>query len=160
MDNSSATIGLLLLVAFIGPILFMIYKQSNKDKKRLKELKNLSAQHNMNLDHIELSNLLILGLDSKSKKLIVMEPENNMSFNVIDLQDTTGHISQKGIPLPNAPKNKTAITHISLELLKNKKEKVTEIVFYDEDDNNSLNAETQLFIAGKWEKLISTSLSA
>jgi hypothetical protein len=48
-----------------------------------------------------------------------------------------------------------------LELLKNNpKQKVTEIVFYDEDDETNMDADVQLVLAKKWENLIRPNLSA
>ena len=162
MENASVAIGIALLFLFIGPILFMIFKQSTKEKKHLSSLKKYSAEHQLNLDEIELTNLFLLGIDQNAKKLIVVEPQRNMEYNVIDLKNINdSFISKKTIPIPGATKNKTAVTHISLELMKNNpKQRVSEITFYDEDDNASLNSDAQLFLANKWNDLIQRNLSA
>ncbi|CAM4201885.1 hypothetical protein [Gillisia limnaea] len=162
MDTSSVIIGLLLMLVFVGPILYMILNQSNKNKNRLKNLKNLGSQNNMNLDQMELTNSLLLGLDSKSKKLIIVEPKNNMQYDIIDLCEINQSlVSKKALPQVNGQKENTAITHISLDLFqKHPKETRTEIIFYDEYDDTSYNAETQLFLANKWDKLIKSNFSA
>lgn len=162
MENGSIAIGIALLLLFICPILFMIFKQSAREKKHISSLKKISTDHQMNLDETELSNLFLLGIDRNAKKLIVVEPQKNMEYNVIDLSNINeSYISKKTIPIPGATKNKAAITHISLELMKsNPKQRVSEITFYDEDDDASLNAESQLFLANKWNDLIKQSLSA
>lgn len=161
MDQNSAIIGAVMALLFIGPILYMILKQQNKNKKRLKDLKNICSNNQMKPDEIELSNSLLLGLDSSSKKLVIVEPKNNMQYDIIDLNKIkASHIAKKG-PLANAGKEPSTITHLSLELSKsNPREKVTEIVFYDEDDESSDNYDTQLFIANKWDRLIKSNLSA
>lgn len=162
MDASSIAIGVLLMLLFVGPIMYMILKQNNRDKNRLKNLKNISNQHQLELDEVELTNALLLGLDSKAKKLVVVESLNNNQYNVIDLSGIkVSHVSKKGLPQVNGTKVNPAITHISLDLLKNNsKENATEIVFYDEDDDTSYNAETQMFLANKWDRLIRANISA
>ncbi len=162
MDTSSIAIGVILMLLFIGPIVFMIIKQNSKDKKKLQNLRSLSQQNQMDLDEIELTNGVWLGLDSKSKKLLVVEPDKNMQFDVIDLRKINqSHVSKKGLPKPNGSKNELSITHISLDLIKNNpREIVTEITFYDEDDNTSYNADTQMSLANKWDRLIRANISA
>lgn len=162
MDTSSIAIGVILMLLFVGPIIYLILKQNSKDKTRLKNLKSLSEQNQMELDEIELTNGVWLGLDSKSKKLLVVEPENNMQYDVIDLKKINlSHVSKKGLPKPKGGKNELSITHISLDLLKNNpREIVTEITFYDEGDNSSYNADTQMSLANKWDRLIRANISA
>ena len=162
MDTSSIAIGVLLMLVFVGPIMYMILKQNNRDKNRLKNLKNISNQHQLDLNEVELTNSLLLGLDSKAKKLVVVEPLNNMQYDVIDLSGIkVSHVSKKGLPQVNGTNGNSAITHISLDLVKNNsKERATEIVFYDEDDDTSYNAETQMFLANKWDRLIRANISA
>ncbi len=162
MDTSSIAIGVILMLLFVSPILYLIIKQNTKDKTRLNNLKSLSAQNQMELNEIELTNGLMLGLDSKAKKLLVVEPGNNMQYNVIDLRKIyTSHISKKTLPQVNGTKGNLSITHISLDLIKNNpKEIVSEIVFYDEDDNSSYNADTQMSLANKWDRLIRANISA
>jgi len=161
MDTSSIAIGVILMLLFVGPILYLIIKQNSKDKKKLNNLKALSAKNQMELDEVELTNGLMLGLDSKSKKLLVVEPKNNMQYDVIDLNKINlSHVSKKGQPKVNGGKE-LSVTHISLELIKNKpREIVTEIIFYDEDDNSSYNADTQMSLANKWDRLIRANISA
>jgi len=162
MDFKSVEIGIALVLLFIVPILYMIYWQSTKDKRRLKKLKDLSTQNQMKLDHYELSNSLLLGLDSLSKKLIVVEPKNAMEFDVIDLKKIdVSEISKKSHAEKNKQTGKEALIRVCLELIKNNpKQKVTEIVFYDEDDETSMDPDAQLVLAKKWNELIRMNLSA
>jgi hypothetical protein len=162
MDKASALIGLLLTLVFIGPILYMIFVQATKDKKALKFLKSLGLRHSISLDHFELSSSLLLGLDSKTKKLLIVEPQNNMQYNLVDLHHVeSSKISKVGHQEMTGKTRKETITHVSLELITNNpKEKVSEIVFYDEDDNSSFNPETQMMIAKRWEELIKLNLTA
>ncbi len=162
MEFKSVAIGLILILLFIVPILYMIYRQSTKDKRRLKKLKDLGTQNQMTLDHYELSNSLLLGLDSSSKKLIVVEPQKAMEFEVIDLSKIdVSAISKRSHLEKNKQTGKEPLIRVCLELLKtNPKQKVTEIVFYDEDDESNTDADVQLVLANKWDKLIRMNLSA
>jgi hypothetical protein len=162
MDFKSVAIGIALILLFIVPIIYMIYRQSTKDKRRLQKLKNLGTQNQMTLDHFELSNSLLLGLDSSSKKLIIVEPQNAMEFDVIDLSKIdVSAISKKSHVEKNKHTGKEPLIRVCLELIKNHpKQKVTEIVFYDEDDETNMDADVQLVLANKWDKLIRMNLSA
>lgn len=162
MEFKSVAIGVILILLFIVPIFYMIYRQSNKDKRRLKKLKDLGTQNQMTLDHYELSNSLLLGLDSTSKKLIVVEPQNAMEFDVIDLSKIDASaISKRSHLEKNKQTGKEPLIRVCVELIKNNpKQKVTEIVFYDEDDETNMDADVQLVLATKWDKLIRMNLSA
>ncbi|TXD93560.1 hypothetical protein ES724_09915 [Gillisia hiemivivida] len=116
----------------------------------------------MKLDQIEITNSLLLGLDSTTKKFLVIDPKDHTKYEVIDLKSVgQSVVAKSGHQQKIGNKNKLALTHIGLELLKNNsKEKVKEVIFYDEDDNDSLDADAQLFMANKWDKLIKSNLSA
>jgi len=162
MESKSVAIGVVLILMFVVPILYMIYRQSTKDKRRLKRLKDLSTQNQMTLDYYELSNSLLLGLDSSSKKLIIVEPQNAMEFDIIDLSKIdASEISKKSHAERNKQTGKEPLIRVSLEFIKNNpKQKVTEIVFYDEDDETSMDADVQLVLANKWDNLVRMNLSA
>jgi hypothetical protein len=127
-----------------------------------KKLNELATQHQMKLDQIEITNSLLLGLDSTTKKFLVIDPKDHSKYEVIDLKQVGQSVVAKtGNQQKIGNKNKLALTHIGLELLKNSsREKIKEIIFYDEDDNDSMDADAQLFIANKWDKLIKSNLSA
>lgn len=161
MDQNSLIIGAVMALLFIGPILYMILKQQNKNKKRLKDLQNICSSNQIKPDEIEVSNSLMLGLDFSSKKLVIVEPGNNMQYDIIDLNKINASNIAKRVASINGEKTPSTVTHISLELIKSgPKEKVTEIVFYDEGDESSDNCDTQLCIANKWDRLIKSNLSA
>jgi hypothetical protein len=140
----------------------MIVSHSSKEKRVKKRLHGLATEHNMKLDQIEITNSLLLGLDSTTKKFLVIDPKDHAKYEVIDLKNVgQSVVAKSGHQQKIGNKNKLALTHIGLELLKNNsKEKVKEVIFYDEDDNDSLDADAQLFMANKWDKLIKSNLSA
>jgi hypothetical protein len=162
MENSSAIMGIALLALFVGPIIYMIVRHSSKEKIVEKRLHSLATENNMKLDQIEITNSLLLGLDSNTKKFLIIDPSDHTKYEVIDLKNVgQSVVAKSGHQQKIGNKNKLALTHIGLELLKNNsKEKVKEVIFYDEDDNDSLDADAQLFMANKWDKLIKSNLSA
>lgn len=162
MENASAIMGIALLALFVVPIIFMIINHSAKEKKVKKRLHSLAAENNMKLDQVEITNTLLLGLDSNTKKFLVIDPKDHSKYDVIDLKNVGQSVVAKvGHQTKIGNKNKLALTRIGLELLKNNsKEKVKEVIFYDEDDNDSLDADAQLFKANKWDDLIRKNISA
>ncbi|MDT0675308.1 hypothetical protein [Autumnicola musiva] len=162
MDTPSLIIGSVLLLLFVGPILYAIWMQNHKERKQLRKLNEIGSGQNLKFDYTEISNSLLLGLDAQTKKLVVIEPGNNMQFNIIDLNKIgNSKILKKAVPNPDRSKGRERIIQISLELLENHgKNKATEILFYDEDGNDGADMSTRLFVAEKWDKLIHTSLSA
>ena len=157
MDTVSTLIGLGLLAVFMMPILYLIWQQNNKEKNKLNKLKKISAENNLTTDTVEVSANLLLGLDSKANKLLIIEPANNMQHRVLDLNK----IKDSKVNSHPFPENQKLIKSVSLDLSeKNKDQKPTEIIFYDEDDNENNNASERLIAAQKWQRIISAKLSA
>jgi len=157
MDTASTLMGLGLLAIFVMPVFYLIWQQNNKERNRLKSLKTLSAKNNINTDTFEISATLLLGLDSKSKKLLVVEPANNMQHMVLDLSD----IKHSKVTTSASTVDKNGLKRISLDLSgKSQNRNHTEIIFFDEDDNENNNASERLLIANKWNKIIAEKLSA
>ena len=144
-----------MLLLFVGPIMFLLIKQNKKEKAKLSKFKALSQENNLNPETVELTNDLILGLDSKAKKLLVIEPQNNNQHRVVDLTK----IKKSKVSTVDIPNRAGKINHVSLELFgKNERDRVAEIIFYDEDDNENLDADARLVIANKWDTIIKRAI--
>jgi hypothetical protein len=157
MDTASTLIGLGLLAVFVLPILYLIWQQNNNEKNSLKNLKKISTQNNLITDTVEVSGILLLGLDSKANKLLVIEPTNNMQHRVLNLSK----IKASKVSSQPFPDNQKIIKRVSLDLSDNsKQQKLTEIIFYDENDNENNNASERLIVANKWNRIITEKLSA
>ena len=155
MDTSSTIIGLGMLLLFVGPIMFLLIKQNKKEKAKLIKFTALSEENNINPEMLEITNDLILGLDSKAKKLLVVEPQNNHQHRIVDLAE----IKKSKVSTIDIPNRAGKINHVSLELFgKNERNKVAEIIFYDEDDNENLDADARLVIANKWDRIIKNAI--
>lgn len=162
MDTASITIGSILLLLFIAPVLYVIWRQSLQDKKLLKKLSEEGARHNLKFDHTEVSNSLLLGLDSSKKKLLAIEPDNEYKTTLVDLlKISDSRILKKVIPNPSSFKDREKIMQVSIELMENSGvDKASHILFYDEDGKDSEDVGSRLTTALKWEKLIKANLSA
>ena len=162
MDTASIIIGSVLLLLFVGPVLYVIWLQSLRDKKLLKILTEEGNRHNLKFDQTEVSNSLLLGLDSRQKKLVAIEPDNEFKTTLVDLvKISDSRILKRVIPNPSNFKDREKIMQISIELMENSGvEKSSQILFYDEDGKDSEDVGSRLTTAIKWEKLIKSSLSA
>ncbi|MDT0689673.1 hypothetical protein RM549_07740 [Salegentibacter sp. F188] len=162
MDTASILIGSVLLLLFIGPVLYVIWRQSLKDKKSLKILTEEGNRRNLKFDHTEVSNSLLLGLDSHNKKLVAIEPANEYKITHVDLvKIIDSKILKKVISNPSSFKDREKIMQVSIELMENSGvQKYSKILFYDEDGEDSEDVGSRLTSALKWEKLIKSSLSA
>lgn len=154
MSRETTLIGILLLLVFIGPVIFILFQQKLNQNKKRKILKNLSDQHNLFLDFQEITSLYILGLDSKTGKLLYLQPESNEEYKLIELNDyTTCHLDFK----------ETASSHKERIALKlgNKKKNFSpeEIIFYDDESNTNMVSDVQFIIAKKWDKIIKDNLN-
>jgi len=160
MELSSTVIGITLFILFMGPIFYALYIQGLKEKKNKRALQNLAKEYNINLDYTEISNSLVLGLDKTQHKLLIMEPVNAMQHQMIDLSEINKtSVIKRSVTFTENEKRKTKIIQISIELLsKSNHKRISEILFYDEDNGDTNDMETQLFAASRWNDLIQTSL--
>ncbi|MDR5591433.1 hypothetical protein [Christiangramia sp. SM2212] len=157
MDKSSIMIGTFLLVIFMFPILYVLLKQKSREAKFKKELNKLASENGLVLDRFETFGHLSLGLDSTNKKLVVIDPKSEIDHEVIDLKKVNkinlAKRTQKG------ENRKERIIHLGIEIAEMNSPKLTEIVFYDEDDYESTDAEIRLHEAKKWDDLLHKNLA-
>ena len=154
MSRETTLIGIILLLVFIGPVIFILFQQKLKQNKKRKILKNLSDEHNLFFDYKEITGLYILGLDSKAGKLVYLQPEASDNYKLIELnENTTCHLDYK----------ETANSHKELIALKignkNKQLPQEQIIFYDDASDTNMVSEVQFIIAKKWDKIIKDNLN-
>ena len=157
MDKSSLMIGTLLFFIFMFPIIYVLLKQRSKEVKLKKELTELASANELKLDKFETFGHLTLGLDSTKKMLLVLDPKMDVDHRVIDLKK----ISQVRITKNTLREQtrKERIIHLGLELADHDSSKITEIIFYDEDDHDSTDAEIRLNEAKRWDDLLQKNLA-
>lgn len=153
MDTASASIGIILMILFVGPVAYVIWQQAAKNKQKLQQLKKIEQEYKLKLDQVELTPSLLLGLDSASRKLVVVNTLKNYEQQVIDLGKVYRSKVTKSTNAENSAQE-SALKHVSLELLNGRPGNTTQIIFYDEDEDTGYDAGTQLLLANKWELLI------
>lgn len=159
MDNSSVMIGLFLLALFILPIVYILVKQHSKEKKHLDLIKKTASENNLNLDRLETYGHLSLGLDSQAKKLLVADFKERFQHDIIELKKVNQvRLSKKLLPDTYSKSKKENIIHLSLCIEMKNASKITEITFYDEEDELSNDAETRLHDARKWDDILNKSM--
>lgn len=160
MDNSSLIIGMLLFLAFTGPIGYIILKQKAQEASIRKNLNAIASANNINLDKMETFGHLSLGLDSSQKKLVILEYSNLENAKVIDLKKVDQvKIAKRLETVYSGETKKEKIIHLALELAGEKQSKLAEITFYDEDDMDSTDADIRLNDAKKWDDLLQKNLA-
>ena len=149
--DSSTLIGLVLLFLFIGPIIYIIYNQNKNERLLNKKAKEFDLKPVLT----DFTPTLLIGLDTKKNKLIVIATKNRET-NLIFLAD----VVQCEIGTINEPDRPGKLNRINLLLIfRTKDVKPLEIIFHDDDYDINSEAEEQLQIARKWEKIIRRQLS-
>ncbi len=160
MDTASASIGIILMLLFVGPVAYIIWQQGAKDRKRLQQLKLAEKQFELKFDTLDLSPSLLIGLDSAGKKLVVINTYLDSGPQVIDLKKIHRSNVKKVAEDDNARNKKGYCKLVSLDFHNGLPGNTTSIVFYDEEQETGYNMETQFSMAIKWDKLIKPHLGA
>ncbi len=160
MDNTSLMIGIFLFAVFMFPIFYVLIKQSSKERKYRNFLNKIASEHKLNLDKSDSYGHLSLGLDSTAKKLVIVDFKEKPDYDIIDLKEV-GQIKilKKLLPGSYSKSKKEKIVHLSLSLENNNAAKITEIIFYDEDDGDSTDADIRLNQAKQWDDILHKNLA-
>ncbi len=155
MDNATTIIGIGLFFLFIGPILFLIYNQNRKQRNKVATLNKIATDQKLKIDEYVITNSVYLGIDKTNNYLININPLNNMESKVISLSRVE---DIEVISSPNID-SKGIVEKIAIILYRKSsiKENI-EIIFYQENDGVSLDAQTELATATEWEKIIKSQL--
>ena len=155
MELSSIFIGVGIFLLFMLPIVYMIITQKKKAKAKTLKLYEISGNNNLNLEMVETTDMVVLGLDVNALKLIIVEPMNNANFGVIDLQE----ITSCKVKTISAVQKENRYLYVALELFeKATGKKSFEIVYYDDDVDLNLAPEAELLRAKKWQGTINAHL--
>lgn len=137
MDNGSLLVGIVILLIFIIPIGWVIFKSNNKIKQRKKLVKNLCQNHGILVKKPEQVGNALIGIDYQNKKMFYTSLKNLESdFLVIPIQSITDIRIKKET---YAGKDNLLQVAIAIDT----KEKNFELNVYDD------NAENQAVIDGR-----------
>ena len=152
MDIISFELGILFLLLFMVPVLYIIYKSTSAQKRVKKEIQSLGKSQNLTLKNIELIGNTIIGIDENNHNLVfsnIKKPKE--SFQIVPV----GAIKTCEVKTHRI-KNKS-LDMVELELKGPDLNK--EILFYEEQDESIvMDAEVCLHEVRKWEKTINQNL--
>ena len=139
-------LGILLMLIFMLPILYVIFSNATKERKRTNTVKALCRKQQVNVQNLEFVGNTIIGMDNDFKFLVIADRLNiDQTFQLIPLADLKS-CAVKAIRV----KNKTLDT-VELDLIG--KDFSKEVIFYKEDDEmNTTDSEACLNDAVRWEK--------
>lgn len=154
MTPETTWIGLLLLLIFIGPIIYLLIKQKINHRNHLKVLKNLCDVNNILPDFNEISGDYLLGLDSRERKLIYLRSGEQENYKLIDLNEYAScSVGSTKIP-------ETGAANVWLKLNnKSQHQLPMEITFYDNDRDIHLDSDVQYVLAQKWQAIIRQNIT-
>lgn len=158
MDTISLIIGLGLFALFMFPIVYVLIKQNSKERKQEKALQKIALDNNLELDVVNIYGTLALALDTKNKKLIRIEEGPHAAIEIIDLNQVSKvNLSKKSENMIINKVRKDRIRKLSLDL-QNQETLISEIIFYNEEDEDDTDAEIRLNDARKWDDLLHKAL--
>lgn len=158
MDITSLSIGVFLFAVFMLPVVYLLIHQKANKNRTLKNLNEIASNNQLHLDRAESFGDFSLGLDSSNRKLIVMEYDSKNS-KIIDLKKVNHvRIAKKSETSFSGNIKKEKLVQIALELEGNKRSSLAQVLFYNEDDYASTDADIRLNEAKRWEDLIQKNL--
>lgn len=153
MEINSIAIGIVVLLLFTVPILYLIINSSQTDKKRKKQFNKLCAENGVSVTNYEVIGSAIIALDATLKKVMyttLNDLENR--FQVVDLQLV------KNCNVKTVQPKKKHLELVELELSGAKFH--NDIIVYQEDDETLIaDPEMCLHEVQKWEQLIKKQLN-
>lgn len=114
-----------------------------------------AKEKNINPDITEVTSFLLLGLDSKLQKLLIINTVN-MEQDLINLREIA-NCELKIVDFPDRPGKKNLVSLVLLQ--KMTEVKPFEMIFHDDEVDINSEAEVQLEMAKKWQKLINRQLT-
>lgn len=138
MNTISTLIGVVLLLAFTLPILFLVYQQRNKTKKHKQRLDEILNKHHFSSNHITEIGYLVFALDKQLKEALIFT-KDGIDETIIHYKENS---NQKIALVKNTKKlnsGKQVIRDIMISF--QDKEIIKELYVFDEAYPNHLQAE-------------------
>lgn len=160
MDIASIIIGTLLLIGFIGPLVWVQMKQQNQDNQFLKKCNQIAVNEGLTLSVQEVWNRdFFIGMDESKKVLIYVHLVNGLLEQEVNPLNQI--ISNKLVKTDRSwvvkGQTKSHIERLELQLkLSGNSEKEVKLLFYDAMQSLTLIGELE--IIRKWDELIKHEL--
>lgn len=160
MDLSSAIIGIVIAVLFIGPIVYLQYSRKSKEKNLLKIFVDLTAHNNLTLSEKDVwTNKYCIGMDRSAKKLVYLKKQGEQAeTNLLDLtQFKKCQIAKSTINENSKGGGSSVINRLDLVLTPiGAQQQKQSLEFYNREESMGLTGELQLI--EKWEHKINSLL--
>lgn len=146
MDNGSFVVGVVILLIFILPIAWVIFKSSNKIKQRKALVQDLCKNQGMMVDKPEQVGNALIGIDFQSKKMFYTSLKNLESDFIMIPTDSITSIRV------NEEKyaGKDSLLHVGLDIETNEKNHYLSIYDDKVEDQSVMDARACLHQANQW----------
>ncbi len=159
IDWGTATVGLVVVLVCISPIVIMHHYRERKVKKMLLALREMAQQQNCNISQHEFCGDFVLGIDEVKKFVFFHKyrKENSISeyVDLTDIQTCKVNKQSRSIKVEN--ETISMIERVTLNFIpvsKNQEEQI--FVLFDEAINKQLSGELQF--SEKWVQTINDCL--
>lgn len=152
--SNSGLIGILILLIFVVPIVWVIYNSNNKAKKRKTLVKDLCTKNGMSVDKPTQVGNALIGIDFRNKKMFYTLIENiEGAFSIIPTENiVTIHVLEETYP------GKEIIQNVILAI--DTKEEKYRLKIYDDKSEKLVvtDARACLHEARQWTEQIKPQL--
>jgi len=159
IDWGTATVGLVVVLVCISPIVIMHYYRERKVKKMLQALREMAQQQNCNISQHEFCGDFVLGMDEVKKFVFFHKyrKENPIS-QYIDLADIqTCKVVKQSRSVKMEQETVSMTDRVELNFIPvNKGQEEQSFILFDEAINKQLSGELQF--SEKWVQIINKCL--
>lgn len=154
MSTGNIIIGIICVIAFIFPFVFIGRKGRMKKKGLKTSLYNYAGKHNFKIDQFETLDELALGIDSTNNVALITETINEefVTRHVALDEIKTCQLNRKRRDVNSASGNESLLSQLDLSFYpRTKNDDVVSFLLYDENSGKRLGDELQLGV--KWVEI-------
>ncbi|MDN3723215.1 hypothetical protein QRD02_02380 [Aequorivita sp. SDUM287046] len=155
MEFNATSVGVIVTLLMLVPVVFLIMSASGKDKKVKKTVSQLSQKNGITLENIDVIGNCVIGVDQVSKILVYTSKRNpSADFKIINMEDV------KDCRAKSVKQTEKTLDWVGLEIME--KTGRREIAFYNEHDEDELSTDAFVCLqdAKRWEEKLRPLLKA
>jgi hypothetical protein len=154
MDTGVIIISVIMLGAFVVPIILMQINRKKKEKKLQNSLKEFAKKHNCQISQLENCRDFVVGVDTQKKQFFYYKPANEKGKEVAKSIDLSGVQSCRVVNYSRSVNNNgTVIDKLQLGFSPKVKTKPEILLdFYDAEKNMQMDGE--LLLLEKWTGIL------
>jgi hypothetical protein len=148
--NITTIIGIVLLSAFIIPVIIVMQKQKREKKRLEKYLSELASEKNIKITRHETWTNKLIGIDDLSGNAVMIQHDaDNYQVSVVDLHHITRCEAEKSYTVSETDPSVQAVKQVRIRFTaRGKGQRDQTIVLFDEDTDQNLG--TEIRIANTW----------